>query len=476
MGDNLKNKMIGALAWSSVDRLGQQLIQFVIGILLARMLCPSDYGLIGMIAVFASISFIVVDGGFSAALIRKKETSELDYNSVFYLNLFVSLLLYGISFIAMPFIAIFFEQPRLTLVGRVTFLGIIFNSLYLVSYAQCSKAMDFKKIAKVNILAILFSGGLSLILAFKNYGVWALVVQQTGYHFFRMLGFLIFVRWFPKLQFSLAPIKEFWHFSIHLLFTSFLTAIYNNLYTFLIGKFYHITQVGYHTQAHKMSETSNFTFQSILNHSTYNLFVRIYDDNERLKRIYKSVTKKISLVVVPITMILIVIAMPLFYVLLSEKWLNAVPYFQLICIGNLFAPLYLINTNVLNAQGQSRLTLRLELSKWVLVIIAIALFLNKGIFPLLAGFSAAYIINYFISVIIVTRQIGISISAHIKLVMPSILLGLACALTYFLSPFIDNLYLLLLTQVICTLVIYFSILHIFFKEELEWLLYVRNEK
>jgi O-antigen/teichoic acid export membrane protein len=199
MGDNLKEKTLGAFKWSAVDRFGQQTVQFIIGILLARLLSPDDYGLLAKIMIFAALSFVLVESGFGQAIIRKSQVTELDYNTVFYTNIFISVLLYACMFFLFPYIAIFFGQPQLTVTGRVLFLAVLFNALYLVPYTMLGKIMDFKTIAKVNLLSTTLSGLTGIILAFTGFGVWALVLQQVTYHFFRMILFYFFVKWKPKL-------------------------------------------------------------------------------------------------------------------------------------------------------------------------------------------------------------------------------------------------------------------------------------
>ena len=263
MGDKLKEKMLGALAWSSVDRVAQQVVQLVIGIALARLLSPTDYGLMGMVMIFAALSYVLVEGGFNYALVRTKNLDDRYTNTVFYTNMAVSVTLYLILFFGAPLIADFFEQPRLTDIARVTFLAILFNAAYLVPFAIIGKNMDYKSLAKTNIIGTLCGGLLGILLAWRGYGVWALVAQQTGYHFFRIFGFYWYTRWRPRLMFSFGIIREFGSFTLPILGSSLLTVIFNNLYTFLLGKYYPIRQVGYYTQAYKVSDAANFMFVSI---------------------------------------------------------------------------------------------------------------------------------------------------------------------------------------------------------------------
>ena len=465
MGDNLKQKMIGALTWSTIDRFGQQFVQLVFGIWLARILSPKEFGLIGMIVIFSSISFVLVESGFGLALIRKQNATEKDYNSVFYFNVFVSILLYVILFFLTPTIADFFHQPQLVLLGRVVFLAILFNALYLIPYNQLGKAMDFKTLAKVNLLSTLLSGSFGLVLAFLEFGVWSLVAQLVSYHFFRMIFFHFFVKWKPKLIFSFSVIRELWKFSLHILGTSVLNVIFNNLYVLMLSKFYPIQQVGYFTQANKLSETFNFTFQSILVGSTYSLFTQIQNDVERFRRIFREIVKKTSIVTFPVFLILIAIAKPLIYVLLTDKWMPAVPYFQLLSLAALFLPLYMLTINALNARGESKITFRIELIKKALILISILLSFRFGVLAMLWGYALVSIIAYAISSYYLKKNILHYYKHQFNDFLSAFVIGLSIAIiVYLLSFVVDNNHVLLVLQLVTGLTLYILCIKIFFKD------------
>ena len=475
---SLKDKMIGALAWSSVDRVAQQGIQFIIGIVLARLLAPDDFGLLGMIMIFATLSYVLVESGFSAALIRKEDANETDYNSVFYVNLAISVALFVLLFFTIPYFAEFFKQPALVSTARITFIAVIFNAFYLVPYVQVNRAMDFKTLAKINLFATLGSGSIGITLAIMDYGVWALVYQQIGYQLFRGIGFYALVRWIPSFTFSLDSIKHLWKFSMHILGSSLLTIGFNNLYTFLLSRFYPIKQVGFYTHASKMSETANFTFQAILGSSTYNLFTQIQSDKERLLRVYRQLVQYISIIVIPASLVLIVVAKPLFFVLFSEKWLPAVPYFQLICLANVFAPLYLVNMNVLNSLGESKRTFYIEIIKRLFILISIIVCFQYGIEALLAGYAIACSLAFAFSTIYIKKYLQHYFWHQINDVVYgaviSIVIGL-CVLA--ISSLIANLHLLLLVQLLFAGCLFIAILRIFCKDKLYALIdYIKRQK
>jgi teichuronic acid exporter len=455
MSDNLKQKTINALTWTTIDRFGQQAVQFIIGLILARLLSPDDYGLLGMVMIFATLSFVLIESGFGQALIRKKDATELDFNTVFYFNIFISALLYVILFFSAPFIASYFNQPQLTLIGRIIFIAILFNAFYLVSFTKKVKEMDFKSVAKVNLFATILSGFCGVVLAILRFGVWALVTQQVSFHFFRMIAYQYFGKWKPKLLFSFSVIREFWSFSIHILGTSLLNVVFNNLYVLILGKYYQKKDVGYYTQANKLSETFNFSFQQILLGGTYSMFSQIQDDDDRFRRILREITKKASIVSIPVMLVFIAVAKPFVFVLLSAKWLPSAPYFQLLCFASLFTPFYGLNISALNARGLSRQTFFIETAKKGLILISVLISFNYGVVTMLWGYVIACFVSYLISVVYIKRDIQHYIKNQITDLFSGLSIGiLIAALAFSLSFFITNYHLLLFAQLILIVGIY----------------------
>ncbi len=463
--------MLGALAWSSVDRVAQQGTQFIIGIILARLLSPTDYGLMGVVMIFATLSYVLVEGGLTAALVRTKDITKEHTNTVFYSNLAVSLSLYLIFFITAPLIADFFSQKELTSLIRVTNLALIFNSLYIVPYGLIERDLDFKKLAKINFISTFTSGAAGAISAFYGAGVWALVIQQTCYHFIRTICFYIWQRWIPNLIFSKKIFKEYASFSIHILSSNMLNVVFNNLYTFLLGKFYSVRQLGYYTQANKIAETANFTFSAIFGKTSYNLFAKIHDQNQRMISAMRQMVQKSSLVVIPCTIFLIFSAQPLFYTLFGEKWLTSVPYFQLICIANLFTCIYQINNYALNSVGKSKLSLRVEIAKRILILISVLLCFEFGVMELLIGYAVACFISWFISLLQVRKTIGLKIGEQLKDIVPAMIWGIIVSyIGYLCGTYTENLYIRFIIQCAVSFSLYLAVIYFFYKEIIEYVL------
>jgi teichuronic acid exporter len=405
MGDKLRKNMIGALTWSSVNIFGVQFLQLFIGIILARVLMPEDFGIIGILFVFTSISGVLIDGGFAQGLIRKKDTTNKDFSTVFFLNLLVSVILYGLLYLSAPLIADFFAQPALVTYSRVLFIIILIFPFYLIQQTQLFKKLQYKTIAIVNIISVGVSGTIAIVLAFRDFGVWALVIQQICFHSMRWITYTLFVRWKPVFVFTKSTIKDLWKFSLPLLGQTSLNAVFNQIYFIIIGRFYPIQQVGYFTQANKYSETINYAAQSILSVGTFPVLSTIQDDKERLLSVYRKLITSVSIITFPFVTFLIVAAEPIVVTLITEKWLPSVILLQLLLFANLFTPMFTINISILNAQGKSALSLRLEIIKKSLIVVSILVCFSFGLKAMLAGFVVANYIAYAVSMASIKKSL-----------------------------------------------------------------------
>lgn len=397
--------MLGALKWSSVNIFGVQFVQLIIGIVLARILLPEDFGLIGILYVFFGLSTVLIDGGFGQGLIKKTDSDNKDFSTIFFLNIFLSILLYIILYFSAPLIAKFFSQPDLISLSRVVFLAVLIFPFYQTQIIQLLKNLNYQTLAIVNISSVVLSGILAAVLAFSGYGVWSLVYQQLSFHFSRLIFCSIFIRWKPDFVFRFSTIKELLGFTLPLLGQSVLNIVFNQIYILVIGRFYPIKQVGFFTQANKYSETVNAVTQNVLATGTFPSFTKIQDDRERLLRIYRRLTSSVSMITFPLVVFLIVAAEPIIVVLISEKWLPSVVLLQLLLLANIFTPQYTINVNILNATGASKTTLKLELVKKILIFLSIVVCFSFGIRIMLAGFVLANFTAYLYSMITIKKSL-----------------------------------------------------------------------
>lgn len=464
MSDSLKQKMISAVAWSTIEKFGQQVLQFLAGLVFARLLMPEDFGVMGIIMIFVALSLILVESGFGQALIRKTNITPDDYTSVYYFNLATAVVLYCVLFILAPFIAGFFHQVQLTVLIRVMSLVLIINAFYLIPYAQLGRALNFKTISKVNIIAITGGALAGIGVAFLDFGVWSLVVQQSVYHLLKMMLLHIAVRWQPTGKFRFTIIRGLWNYSLKILFTSLINVLFNNLFVIILGRSYSKAEAGQFSQGNKLSETFSYTFQSIFAGSTFALFSQLQSDIPRFGRILGEMNRRTALVTIPVVSVLVAVASPLITLLWTDKFQPAVIYFQLMSMASLLAPFYVMNLNALNAMGKSGQTLAIELIKKLLIVAGIFLLYRQGIVFMLLAFVAGSVLAYPVSVVFVKKELKVSFRRQIGFILPGLATGMLTAgaavlvqLLLHWSPFP-----LLLVQGTVALVVYLLIIRIFF--------------
>ncbi len=453
-----QRKTRSAFVWNMIDRIGSQLISATIGIALARMLGAAEYGLTGALAIFIALSQSITDSGFSAALVRKQKISEADYNTVFYYNLFISILLYIIGYLGAPTIAQFFNEPVLIPIARVLFIVFIFNALCLIQNAKMVKEIDFRKVATINVCAIVISGVIALIMATNGYGVWALVAQITIQAFIKMVMQWVWGGWRPRAIFSWQSFKELFAFSSNILLANILNVLFLNIYSAIIGRLYSSRDLGYYSQANKWSDMGVTTLYGIIQNSTYTLFSAIQDDRERLLRSYRKTMKLTAFITFPALLALALTARPFILILLGDKWETSIPMFSLLLIAGIFTVLTTLNGNYIRIEGTSSLILRLEIFKVILFIIVLALTWHLPILQLLWGLVATRAIVYLVSIVFIGRRIGYSWHQQILDIMPSCATALLMVcFAYPVQLFIDNIYLLFVVQIGICIAFYLTI-------------------
>ena len=452
MSKTLKQQTAHAIVWSFADKFGQQLLNLITGIILARFfLSPEDYGLIGLIAVFNALGYILIDSGFSNALIRKKEVSQIELSSVFYFNIVIAIVVYCILFFCAPFVARFYEQPILTSLIRVITLSIPLSSLAIMQSTLLVKSLNFKFLAQSNLFAILCSGALSIFFAFQGFGVWVLVFQVLMNIVFRNIYLWLRNSWKPTWKYSRTSIKELWSYSSKLLIASTIKVIFDNIYALLIGKIYTIKQAGYYTQANKYSGLPYLTMSSAIQSVAYPVMSQVSHDQERLKHVFRKVMRISAFTFFPVLLGMAAIAEPLIHTLLSEKWQAIVPYMQVLCIGYAFLSISAINLNIFYIKGVSSKVLLFYLIHFVLIAISILIaLLYDDIMALAIGWSIASILySIILSVYAGQYYMKYSCWEQIKDIAPYLILAAIMAVgVYSLSFYIDNSAILLAAQII----------------------------
>lgn len=464
MGDQLKQKMISAVAWSTIEKIGQQALLFLAGLVFARLLMPADFGVMGIIMIFVTISLILVESGFGSALIRKKEVTDSDYTSVFYFNLLTAFVLYLFLFFAAPYIASFFRMTQLTPFIRVMSLAIPVNSLYLIPYAQLARAMNFKAISTINIIAITVGSVAGIVVAFQDAGVWSLVVQQSSFHLLKMILFQLYVQWKPSGKFKLSVIRELWNYSLKILFTSLLNALFNNLFIIILGRWYSKAEAGQFSQGNKLSETFSYTFQAIFAGSTFALFAQLQNDLPRFGRILGEMNRRTALLTIPVMCFFIAVASPLIILIWTPKFEPAVVYFQLMSLASIFAPFYMMNINALNALGKSGKTMTLEILKKAMIVTGIVVLYKSGIVYMLLAFVAGSLAAFPISVWFVKQELKVPFFRQLGNVFPGILVGVVIGMSaYLLNAISASVWITLGVQTAVAAILYLVIIRVFFR-------------
>lgn len=433
---SLKSKTLHGIFWSTTDIFGRQGIQFVISIIIARILAPADYGLIGMLTIFFGIAQSFVDSGFGIALIQKKNPTQTDYSTVFYFNIMVGLFFYAVLFFCAPLIADFFRQPLLLNLTRVLGLSVLINSFSIVQANIFAKKIDFKTIAKISLITVLFSGTTGIFMAYHGFGVWSLAIQQIVALTLNSLLLWFFSKWKPDFIFSLTSLKTMFRFGSRLLASGLLEVLFTNVYNLVIGKVFSADKLGYYTQAQKIQTIPSNLIGSTISRVTFPVFSSIQDDDKRLKQGYRKTIKIIVFLVFPLMIGLMVVAESLIKVLLTEKWLPSVVFLQLLCIIGMTYPLSSINLNILKVKGRSDIFFRLDIVKKILIAISIAISLPFGIMALIIGRVILSFISFGLNIYYSGKLIDFSIKEQLSDIFPYFVLSLSMGIIVYLCGYL----------------------------------------
>ena len=431
---SLKQKTTSGLFWGFIDNFSKLGLTFVIGIILARLLEPSDFGLIGMVAIFVGISQSLIDSGFTQALIRKKNCSQADYSTVFYFNLFIGFFIYLVLFLSAPSISKFFEEPELTLIIRVISLGIIVNAFAIVQRAILMKEINFKLQTKISIFASLISSIIAITMAYNDYGVWSLVYKSLIGFLFTSLLLWLWNKWKPSLVFSFNSFKEMFSFGYKLMLSGLIDGLYRNVYLIVIGKFFSAADLGFYTRAEQFNNLPSQNITGVIQRVSYPALTKIQDDLPRLKIAYQKIIKSTMLLTFTSMIILAATAKPLILTLIGEKWMPSVIYLQLLSFIGMQYPLHAINLNMLQVQGRSDLFLRLEVVKKILAIPVIVIGIALGIKIMIVGMIIHTTICFFLNSYYSGKKINYSSWEQLKDISPSFVLAFSIGIVvYFIG-------------------------------------------
>ena len=452
-----RQKTISGLVWQSFSVIGNGGINFLVTIILARILTPHDFGLIELLVIFVSVSNVIVDSGFSQAIIRDSNPTNKDLSSVFYFNLLVALVIYATLFISAPFIADYYNAPELTIISRVTFLVVIFNSLSLIQNSLLNRELDFKSVSKANVYGVFISGLCSITMAFTGFGVWAIVANMVLFPLFKSLFFWTFSRWAPTIEFSIKSIKKYFTFSVFLMIQGLLDAIVSNIVSLFIGKAYTKTDLGYFSQGKKMDSYILAPFSQIINKVTYPVLSKIKDENERLKVAYRQIVRIVMFAIIPLMSFVTITSTNFMFFLFGEKWIQSGIYLQLFAIGGIFMPLQQVFVNVVLIQAKSKQILFMAIIKQSIRLLFVILLIKKGVFWIAVGFVLSGVLGSILYISIGMKGINYTLRELLKDLHQTITTTLvSIVMVYFVGVFMKeiNTYALFSVQLLVMLVSY----------------------
>ncbi len=433
MAESLKNKTIKGTIWSSLERFSVQGIQFVVMIIMARILTPDDYGLVGMLAIFLAVSQSLIDSGFSQALIRKQDRSEVDDSTVFYFNIGVGLILYLVLYLSAPLIASFYKEPQLVAITRVIGLSVVFNSLAVVQRALLTIKLDFKTQAKASFAGAILSGAIGITMAYTGWGVWAIVWQQIANLAVVTMLLWVLSHWKPIWRYSWKSFRELFGFGSKLLASGLLDTIFRNLYLIVIGKFFSASDLGYYTRAHQFTDFASSNITGVFQRVTYPVLCTIQNDDSRLSDVYRRLLKTSAFIIFPLMMGLAAVAKPLVMSFLTEKWLFSVILIQILCFSQMWYPVHAINLNLLQVKGRSDLFLKLEVIKKLLTVVILCITLPLGLIPMCVGMIFSSIIALIINTHYTGKLIHLGFFKQMRDLLPTLILSLGIGVIVYLT-------------------------------------------
>ena len=461
---SLRNKTISGVLWNAIELFTGKFIQIFITIALARILVPSDFGTIALLVIFTELSKVLLDSGFSQALIRKNNTTEKDYNAIFYFNIVAGIILYVILFVISPYISDFYNFPELTNIARIVFLTIIINSFGIVQNAIVIRDVNFKILAKRTILANLLAGLIAIYLANNGFGVWSLVVQIVLAALLRVVLLWISSAWKPSFTFSVDPIKELLPFSVNLLFSGIIDVLASNIQMLLIGKYYTASDLGFYSQAKVLSAMPSQILTSIVKNVTYPVLSAIKDDNSQLKQAYRKIITIAMFVIVPVMFTLVAIGNSLIPFVLGEKWIPSVEYFMLLSFVGAIYPLYSINQNIFLAKGNSKLLLKVSVMQKSIAISGILITIQISVLALVIGYVITTIINTLIIMYYAGKEINYTFKEQLEDISSIMLISsfmLVCVYALGIKLNLESTLFVMMLQVLMALVVYISFSFIF---------------
>ena len=459
MSATLKDRAIDSMIWVTIDKTGGYSLLFISNLVLARLLMPEDFGCIAMLHVFIAIADIIVHGGFGTALIQKKNPTHIDYASVFFINLLVSIFLYGLLFVLAPAISRFYAMPLLTKVLRVQAIVLIVNSFTVVQLSILKKNLKFKALAVRNLSSSFIGLITGILCAFSGLGVWSLVINTLVTQVCGVLLLWKVSNWRPIWVFSFTSIKELFGFGGFMMFSSIIGSIYNELQSLLVGKFYTAADLGYVNQAKKLEGIPSGVLSSVVTQVSFPIFSKLQDDKTVLKCGLKKNIKSIQYINLPMMLLMMVIAKPLVELLYGERWMECVPYFQILCVSRLLGVIVPLNMSIISAKGKGKLYLVTQLIKCGFSILIIVLSVRHGIYALMMALTLIPFFEFIVCSTVNQKLLHYGPFQQLRDIFPTFSIALLLALLSFGLKFVISWhpYIVMVIQSIVFITLYVAI-------------------
>lgn len=474
----MKETVISSLIWKFLERLGTQGIQFVVSIILARLLLPSDYGVVTMIMVFTAISNAFIQAGFSTSLIQQKNSDELDYSSVFYTSFIIATLCYVILYIAAPIIADFYNMQQIKDILRVISLTLFFGALNSVQIAKLSKDMKFKNLFFSSLGAIIVSGTTGIVMAYLGFGAWALVAQQLSNIIVSTIILSFTSGWRPKLVYSLERVKVLFSYGWKIMCSSLIDTLYQNLYNLVIGKFYNSATLGNYNKGEQFPKLIAVNIDGAIGSVMLPAYAREQERKDKVKKMVRRAIVTSSLILFPLMFGLAAIAEPVVKLLLTDKWIGCVPYMQILCIVYALYPINTANLQAIKALGKSDYFLKLEIIKKIIGIIVLIFTVSHGVFVMAIGQVFVTILSTIINSFPNRKLLNYGYFEQIKDIFPNLFIAILMFIVVYIIGYLDfnNVFLLMLLQILVGAVFYMFLMSIFKLESYIYLLNIIKNK
>ncbi|MGB5819495.1 MAG: lipopolysaccharide biosynthesis protein [Saonia sp.] len=458
----LGDKLFHGMVWSAMERISIQAVQFVIGIILARILTPTEYGMIGILVVFMAISEVFIESGFTKALIQKQDRTEDDVSTVFLFNIAISIVCYVILWFIAPLVADFYEMDILSALLRVLALSLLINALFAVPATIFTIDLDFKSLAKINFVASIVSGGIAIYMAYNGYGVWALVFQTLLRSLVMAILMWTLLKWQPNWAFSKSSLKQLFKYGSNLLAASLLQTTVNNFYALFIAKFTSTRDLGYYTRGTQFTSFFLNIMKSMLGRVLLPGLATVQDQRKVLVNYTRKIIKATAILVIPVFLFLAIIAEPLIRFLLTEKWLPAVPIMQIFCLARMITLISSINVNLLYVIGRTDLSLRQQFVKLAVRVVLLVVALKFGIIYIALAELTSIIIHFFINTYYPGKIMSYGAFSQLKDIATIFISGLIMiALVYGVINFIETDILKLLVAPVIAIPVYVAFMYLF---------------